>query len=200
MSAHQSGNNQKRHHDCKYAEGGHERLGHRGGERGEREHRQRQRQQHPQRAGGRSCRRLSRRKSIRDPLHDICDPPWALHEDDDEEQLREKEIAPTDRSHQPILTNSRNRILMHHECDDGGGRQKLQQGSRYYRQAGEEMPRAETRPREKSFERRQRRDERPQQLPILLHDVQHHHDSTPSRTAGASVVKIERSVMGFTSM
>ena len=43
------------------------------------------------------------------------------------------------------------------------------------------------------------RDERPQQRPVFLENVPHHHHRTPSRAAGASVVKIDRRLMGFVS-
>ena len=41
---------------------------------------------------------------------------------------------------------------------------------------------------QQALEDRQRRHERPQQLPIFLEDVPDHHDNPPSRAAGASVV------------
>ena len=51
----------------------------------------------------------------------------ALHEHDDEEQLGEEEIAARNRTHQPVLTGARNRILVHDQHDDDGGREEYEE-------------------------------------------------------------------------
>jgi hypothetical protein len=45
-----------------------------------------------------------------------------LYEHDDEEQFGEEKVPTPDGTHQPILTNAWNRILMHRQNDDDGDR------------------------------------------------------------------------------
>src|SRR5579863_9371496 len=89
---------------------------------------------------------------------------------------------------------------MHGQRDDGGGRQKFQERCGHRREAIEKPPRREPGECQKALEGRQRRDERPEQPPILFKNVPDHHGRTPSRAAGASAVKIDRRVIGFASM
>ena len=55
-------------------------------------------------------------------MHEIGDKDRPLHEHDDEDQFGEKEIPTRDGTHQPVLTNAWNRILMHDQNDDDGDR------------------------------------------------------------------------------
>ena len=83
------------------------------------------------------------------------------------------------------------------------GQWALQEGCRRGWEAADKNPRAESgepAKRQKTLQDRQRRHERPQQPPVFLENVPHHHDRAPSRAAGASVVKIDRRLMGFASI
>src|SRR5262249_23087532 len=127
-----------------------------------------------------------------------------LDDQDDKEQFGKHEIPAPDRSDQPVLAYSRYSVLMHQRQDEDDDADAVEQRQQLGDQ--KQLPRLleQSHPGSQRLSRQldqhHHKREHPEQPRVLFQDMPHHGWTPWSRTARASVVKMDRSAIGCTSM